>query len=130
MLAFQLLTAVMLAALLVAERLDSQRGKWLGKPLASAGFVGAALMAGAWHGAYGRLVLLALLLCWLGDVLLIPAGNDRVFRAGIASFLLGHIAFAAAFVVRGASPVQALLALAVLALPAAVVTRWLRRWLP
>jgi uncharacterized membrane protein YhhN len=130
MLAFQLLTVVMLAALLAAERLRSQAGKWLCKPAASAGFLGAAWMAGAWHTTYGRFVLLALALCWLGDVLLIPTSNDRAFRAGILSFLLGHVAFAAAFYLRGVSTVHGLLALALLCLPAAGVARWLGPNLP
>jgi uncharacterized membrane protein YhhN len=130
MLAFQLLTVVMLAALLAAEYRVSQPGKWLCKPAASAGFLGAAWMADAWQSSYGRFVLLALFLCWLGDLLLIPTGNDRAFRAGILSFLLGHVAFAAAFVTRGVSAIHGAAALALLSLPAAMVARWLHPNLP
>jgi uncharacterized membrane protein YhhN len=129
-LAFQLLTVVMLAALLAAERLGSQPGKWVCKPAASAGFLGAAWTAGAWQSPYGRLVLLALALCWLGDVLLIPTQNQRAFRAGIGSFLLGQAGFAVAFAVRGASAMHVLVSLVVLALPAAGVAGWLRPNLP
>ena len=130
MIGFRLLTVVMLAGLLEAERRDSQPGKWLTKPLASAGFLGAAWMAGAGQSNYGRLVVLALGLCWVGDVLLIPARNGAVFRAGIASFLLGHVAFAAAFVVRGVSAVPLAGALLLLTVPALLVGRWLYPKLP
>ena len=101
MLVFQLLTTVMVVALLVAEYFASQLGKWIFKPTASLGFLGTAWIAGAWQTGYGRWVLLALALCWLGDILLIPERNNIAFRAGILSFLLGHCAFAVAFVVRG-----------------------------
>ncbi len=120
----------MLASLLTAERLGSQTGKWISKPIASGGFLGTAWMAGGWQSLYGQCVLLALGFCWLGDVLLIPVGNRRVFRAGIASFLLGHMAFAVGFVVRGSDPVHGAAALGLTALPAAVVVRWLYRRLP
>ncbi|MEW6270427.1 MAG: lysoplasmalogenase family protein, partial [Thermodesulfobacteriota bacterium] len=96
MLPWLLLTLVATALLLFAEARGSTAGRWLCKPLASAGFVATALAAGAWQTAYGRLVLLALVLSWWGDVLLIPRAR-AAFAAGIASFLAGHLAFAAAF---------------------------------
>lgn len=94
------LTIVAVAFLLVAERLESRRGIWVFKPLASIGFVGTALSAGALESPYGRWVLLALVLSWLGDVLLIPR-SPAAFRVGIGSFLLGHVAYVAAFLARG-----------------------------
>jgi uncharacterized membrane protein YhhN len=130
MLAFQIMTVVMLAALLAAEYLGNEPGKWLSKPLASAGFLGTAWMADAWQTTHGRCVLLALALCWLGDVLLIPVSSKRAFQAGIASFLLGHVAFAAAFVARGLLAEHAVVAFGLLALPATVVARWLHPHLP
>ena len=84
-----------------------------------------ALARGAGASGYGRLVLAALVLGWLGDVLLVPKGARRAFAAGLAAFLLGHLAFAAAFVVRGAAPAW----LAAGALGAAVAALPLARWL-
>src|SRR5690606_4237677 len=93
MLPWILLTLVATALLLVAEARGSVAGRWVWKPLASTGFIAAALAAGAWQTTYGRLVLLALVLSWWGDVLLIPR-TRAAFTAGLASFLAGHVAFA------------------------------------
>jgi uncharacterized membrane protein YhhN len=95
---FILLCALAVVGLLAAERRGSQRGKWIAKPVASLAFVGAALAAGALDGDYGRWILLGLVLCLLGDLLLIPLGRPAVFRAGIFAFLSGHLAYAVAFV--------------------------------
>jgi uncharacterized membrane protein YhhN len=88
------------AALLWAERHEWTPGIWLAKPVASGAFIWAAVSAGALDSSYGRSVLLALALCMLGDVLLIPRRRKAAFRAGILAFLAGHVAFAAAFAGR------------------------------
>jgi uncharacterized membrane protein YhhN len=121
-----LATAITVAAvvgLLVAERRESQRGKWACKPLASAGFVGAAVAAGV-HDRFGSAVVAALLLSLVGDVFLISKAK-AAFRAGLLSFLLGHVAFGAAFVVRGVRPGVSALALLALVAVAVPVARWL-----
>jgi uncharacterized membrane protein YhhN len=119
------LTGVGLGLLLLAEWRESRAGIWVAKPLASLGFLGAAAAAGALDTAYGRWVLAALLLCFAGDVLLIPTASAS-FLAGLLSFLLGHLAFAGAFVVRGTAwPWVAAAALAV-APAATLALRWLR----
>jgi uncharacterized membrane protein YhhN len=94
-------TALALAALLVAEWRGLRAGVWVAKPLASTGFLAFALARGFPGGGYGRWILAALALGWLGDALLIPKGAKRAFAAGLGSFLLGHLAFAAAFLTRG-----------------------------
>jgi uncharacterized membrane protein YhhN len=94
-------TVVALAVLLVAEWREARAGVWIAKPLAAAGFVGAALAQGALATPYGRLVLGGLVLSWVGDVLLIPRGARRAFLAGLGSFLLAHLAYTIAFAVRG-----------------------------
>jgi uncharacterized membrane protein YhhN len=124
MLPWILLTWVAVAVLLVSEWRGARAGVWIAKPVASTGFVLAALAAGALDSTYGRFVLGALVLSWLGDVLLIPKAKAS-FLAGLASFLLGHVAFAAAFLVRGVSP----LALGAAALPLAGAARAALRWL-
>jgi uncharacterized membrane protein YhhN len=122
--------AVAVAALLVAERRESQAGKWLTKPVASAAFIAVAVFAGAPDSGYGRLILLGLGLCLLGDVLLIPAGRLAVFRAGVFAFLAGHVAFAAAFLTQPRSVPWLVVAAVLLALALSGVWRWLSPSLP
>jgi uncharacterized membrane protein YhhN len=119
------LTAVALAALLSAEWRGSRAGVWAAKPLASLGFLWAAWAAGALDHAYGRWVFGALVLSFWGDVLLIPTARAS-FLAGLVSFLLGHLAYAAAFAVRGVSW-GGVAAGAVAVVPAAAIALgWLR----
>jgi uncharacterized membrane protein YhhN len=117
-------------ALLVSEFRESRVGVWIAKPLASTGFVALALANHASATAYGRWVLAALCLCWLGDVLLIPRERPVCFQAGILSFLLGHAAFAWAFAPLNESLGVAVAAAIVLAPTALLVLRWLQPHVP
>ncbi len=92
--------AAAVAGLLYAERRESQAGKWLTKPVASFAFLAVAIFSGALDSDYGRLILLGLALCLLGDLLLIPEGRANVFRLGVFAFLAGHVAFAGAFLTQ------------------------------
>lgn len=83
-------------ALLWAEACQARVPRAVFKTLASSAFIAVALAAGATATPYGRLVLAALLLGWLGDVLLL-ARRSAVFLAGLAAFLLAHVAYAWAF---------------------------------
>ena len=130
-----LFTLVAVAALLAAEYREFRPGIWLAKPLASTGFLAVALAAGALGGdgatgRYGAWVFTALVLSWWGDVFLIPQNRPAVFRAGIASFLLGHVAFAVAFVNRGFDALAAGGAALLLVVPVILVLRWLRPHVP
>lgn len=110
--------------LLVAETRGRALAARLLKLLASAGFVATALVAGALGTAYGRWVLAGLLLCLIGDLFLLSRRMD-LFRAGLFSFLMGHLAYAGAFIIRGVEELwvaAAALALFVIALP---LGRWL-----
>ncbi len=118
------------AALLVAERRESQVGKWLAKPVASGAFIAVAVIAGALDSDYGRLILLGLGLCLLGDILLIPEGRLAVFRAGVFAFLAGHVAFAAAFLSQPRSLLWLAVAAVALVLALSGVWRWLSPRLP
>src|SRR5688572_27173059 len=94
------LTAAGVAVTLVGEARGQRTLIWVAKPLASVGFIGAAVASGATRSPYGVAILIGLGLSLLGDVFLIP--RTRIwFLAGLVSFLLGHLAFAAAFAVRG-----------------------------
>jgi uncharacterized membrane protein YhhN len=124
------LTAVSVVALVLAERARSQRAVAVAKPLASLGFVATALAAGALDSSYGATVLLGLALCALGDVLLIPRGAGKLFLAGMASFALGHAAYAAAFLQRGIERNAAAGALIAMAGVTFFTLRWLASHLP
>ena len=63
---------------------------------ASTGFLLAAVAAGAWRTARGRLVGLALIGCWAGDLV-----GQRHFVAGALCFLVAHLAFSGAFLSAG-----------------------------
>jgi uncharacterized membrane protein YhhN len=122
--------AVAVVGLLLAEHRHSQAGKWLTKPVASAAFVALALASGALESVYGRLLLVGLLLCLVGDILLIPERRPAVFRAGVFAFLSGHLAYAAAFLTRPLSTTWMLVAAALILLVLWQVWHWLRSALP
>lgn len=125
MLPWILLTVAALIALLLSRGCGFLPGTIIAKPIASTGFVAAALAAGALQTGYGQLVLTALVLSWLGDVLLIPKHVKAAFLAGLVSFLLGHVAFATAFVARGVSLPALVVTGALLAAPVVIALRWL-----
>lgn len=89
-------------ALLYAEATNRPQLRWIAKPLASAGFLLAALGAPAVQlpKGSGLLLFAALALSAIGDVLLVPA-KRRWFIAGMASFALAHGAYGAWFVRSG-----------------------------
>ena len=119
-------TVVAVIGLLVAEYRGSRTGVWIAKPLASTGFIAVALAAGALETPYGVAVTVALVLCWFGDVFLIPKGAGAPFLIGLVSFLLGHVGFIVAFALCGPDPLW-MAAAALLALPPArAVLNWLR----
>ncbi len=129
MLWWLLLTVVALAVLLAGEYFRSMPVKALSKPLASVGFLGLAVAAGATATVYGRAVLVALALSWLGDVLLLSA-KSRPFLLGLVAFLLAHLAYAVAFVAYGQDLAWSLAALLALAAPGFFVLRRLGPHLP
>lgn len=121
-------TAICTLLLILGEH---RQWPWLrafSKTAASTGFVGAAIVAGALDTPYGKAVLAALVLSWWGDVFLLGRGRG-LFLAGLVSFLLGHVAFGAAFVVRGVDPLFTAAAGAAALLPGLAAWRWLREHL-
>jgi len=72
----------------------------IAKIVASCGFLSVAYLSGALQSRYGKVLLLGLVLSFLGDAFLI--GESRqAFLAGLAAFLLAHIAYIASFVING-----------------------------
>lgn len=120
-----LLTFLALSAYLTAEYHDSRRAKYLLKPLASTGFLGAAIASGGLTTEYGVTILVALSLSWLGDVFLLFR-KSSLFLAGLISFLLAHVVYGIAFIFHGQNATWTLLALGILTIPAVFVARWLR----
>src|SRR5690606_7756659 len=119
-----LVTAAGSLGLLLAEWRNSQLGSWLTKPVAALGFVVLGLSRGRLDSRYDALLVLGLVLCMGGDILLIPK-RRAAFAAGILSFLLGHVAFLAAFVSRGVSVQAVIFSAIALALIGGGVLRWL-----
>ena len=116
---------VCVAGLLWADHHERPLGRVLGKLGASSCFVALALVLGAPASRYGQWLLLALVLGWLGDALLL-ARHAQAFLAGLGAFLLSHLAFAAAFALTGPVSSAAMAGAAVLAAGVGWgVLRWL-----
>ena len=121
--ALVLVTAGLVGVTLVAERSDASWRVWP-KALASTAFLGVALSAGAADTGYGRWVLAALALGWVGDVAL--ALRHRLwFLIGLVAFLVSHLAYVGGFLAIDLRGIAAAVGLAVLAVPAALIGRWL-----
>lgn len=115
---------VSVALLLLADRRGSGAGRVVAKLGASTCFVLVAVALGALASTYGKLILGALVLGWLGDALLLSRA-PMAFMGGLALFLLSHVLFAVAFL-SGALSVQAMVGAALVAmLFGAGVLRWL-----
>lgn len=130
MLPWIMLTVVALGVLLFGEGTARPKLVWVAKPLASAGFLGAAIANGAFDSAYGNAVFLALAWSFLGDVLLIPRDNRPAFTFGLIAFVVGHLGYLVAFRVLGMDGLWLALAAVGLLVPAALAFRWLRPHLP
>ncbi|MEA2023986.1 MAG: lysoplasmalogenase [Actinomycetota bacterium] len=118
-----LFVAVFTSALLWAEVAASPSLRWF-KMLASTGFIAVALSAGALSSSYGKVVLVALGLSWIGDLLL-TFSSRQAFLGGLVAFLLGHVAYSVAFGSLGVNPVVGVIAAVVIAGIAIFVWRWL-----
>lgn len=94
------------------------------KVLASTSFIVLALAGGAGASPYGRMILAALALSWIGDVLLLSRQSASLL-AGIAAFLLAHIVFAAAFATSGIDVTAFIVAVVAAAAAAAIILKWL-----
>jgi uncharacterized membrane protein YhhN len=102
---------VTVAGLLLAERFARPLARAVCKMGASSAFVLVALSLDAMASMYGRAILAALALSWIGDAALVSRRRDA-FLAGLAAFLLAHLCFALAFFVGAFPLVPFLVALA------------------
>lgn len=118
------LSAAATLLLLGAEWREWRAGIWLFKPCASALFVAAGAAGADLSDGMQRLVVAGLVLGALGDLLLIPH-HAGAFLAGLGVFLLGHVAYAVGFAVRGVDGLVTAVAAALLGAVALPVARWL-----
>ena len=96
-----------------------------GKLFAASAYIAAALSLGAMSTSYGRIMLLGMGFCWLGDLFLVSRQSRILFLAGLVSFLAGHVAYTVAFAVRGVDIAVVLITLALMAVFAWRAIAWL-----
>lgn len=113
-----------LAGLVAAEWFSWRGARIVCKLLASSAFVAVALALSATASTYGQLLLLALLLSWVGDACLLSS-RGTLFLAGLAAFLLAHLAFAAAFAQGALDPRALAVALPAMGVAGVLTLRWL-----
>lgn len=126
---FVVWTICAVAVLLVGESMNWRPAAWIAKPVASAAFVTAAIVRGAFDSDYGRMLLVAFVLSWLGDVLLIPKQKRTPFVLGLLAFLSAHLFYAAAFIYMGVRGIPFDVTMVALTLLAVVILRWLSEYL-
>ncbi len=125
-------TAVTMVACLVlvsSHLFDQRTGAMVAKPLASSAFIGVAWLCGAIRSRYGRILLAGLGLSWFGDMFLLGTG-EQFFLAGLASFLLAHVAYVVAFLTFGQNGRWILAALLPVAAVSLLATAWLAPFVP
>lgn len=88
---------MIVAALTVAEIREDTRAQYIFKPLAALGFLGIAVVAGAFESRYGLSIFAALLACAVGDLCLLSRKSERLLLLGIVAFAVGHALYIAAF---------------------------------
>lgn len=124
-----LLTLVACGVLVAAQSLGQPALAAPAKLIASCGFIAVAVLSDAWRSRYGRIVLAGLVSSWFGDMFLLGEG-DTLFLAGLASFLLAHVAYILAFSTYGLSDRWCFSALLPVAVVSMAVSIWLTPFVP
>jgi len=101
----------------------------IAKLSASTGFVVLALAQGALASRYGKFILAGLVLSWFGDAFLLGS-SATLFLLGLIAFLLGHVAYVAAFQAHGFDRRWTLVAGLPIAVASAAALAWLDPYLP
>ncbi len=113
----------------LAVQRRSKSLEYVAKPGCMVALIAAALVLDPADGAARVALVAALVLSMLGDVFLMLPGRQpdtpgpNLFVAGLASFLLGHIAFVVGFVLEGVEPGRWAIGLVPVALIVATVGR-------
>lgn len=117
---------LLLAALLVAKKYQSDLGEWCSKPALSLMFILVAILqTGAWTD-FHLFMLAGFVFCFLGDVFLIPT-DKRMFLIGLVSFLTGHLLYITAFYQFALLDMPLVPPALVILLVSAAVYAWLKR---
>lgn len=74
--------------------------------------------------------LVALILGWLGDILLIPENKPMIFKLGVLSFLLGHFGYILSFFSFNWNPSHTLFALGLTIGSSILIFKWLWKSVP
>jgi uncharacterized membrane protein YhhN len=98
-----LLPAVLAAVDWYAVWRRDRRTQLWAKPAVLVGLIVTALALGASNDAAGIWLLVALVFGLCGDVFLLGE-DDRSFRLGLGSFLVGHLAYVGCFIALGLDP--------------------------
>jgi uncharacterized membrane protein YhhN len=116
------LVAAAVLVLLYATRAGERGREVLSKTVASVGFVILGIVRWTPGDTVGAWLVAGLVLCAAGDVFLL---GDRTFDLGLATFLLGHLAYVGGF--RAALPFSSwpTLVLVPLVVAGAIVASWL-----
>lgn len=117
-----LISAAVVALLLFLSRDYYLLGAF--KMIASTGYVALCIAAGAIHSTYGWIMLVGIIFAWWGDLFLISK-TKSIFLMGLASFLLTHLAYSAAFVTQTTAMAPPIAAFCIMLIPGIFVVRWL-----
>ncbi len=124
-----IVVAVAAISMVSCNLLDLYAWSVASKMTASSAFVALAITAGATRSSYGRVVLVALALSWIGDLLL-AGQSEKLFLFGLVSFLLAHVAYVIAFSIHGIDRNWALAAGLPVAALSVGVSLWLAAFVP
>ena len=91
-----ILSMLCVIGMLISWRTDQRDlGRFL-TYIASTSYIAVAVLSGAHRTTFGKLILLGVSCCWVGDII-----GPKNFLAGAAAFLIGHVFFIPAFFIRG-----------------------------
>jgi uncharacterized membrane protein YhhN len=110
--------------LIVADKRGARAIAALAKIVASLSFMALAARHDVMRTDAGLLLFVGLVLSFIGDVALLSK-EKRPFLIGLGAFLLAHVAYAAAFLVRGVDVRMLPYTVAMLAVIGGLVLRWL-----
>ena len=121
--------AVAAATMIICQLADASLIGTIAKMTASSAFVVLAIGLRAQQTGYGRLVLLALMLSWIGDLAL-TGSTEKHFVFGLAGFLLAHVAYVSAFAFAGINLKWMISALLPIALISLAASNWFAPYVP
>ena len=124
-----LLTSLGCAALVAFLLLNYEVAAAAAKLVASTAFVTVAFQVGGLHSNYGRIIVVGLAFSWFGDTFLIGK-TQAFFLLGLGAFLVAHIAYIAAFIVKGVNVRWLVAAAFPIGLVAIAVSVWLTPHIP